>query len=168
MECQLHWEALEIKDADAVNIIADRVHVELPERQEVFLEKIRLYPEGCRKLVGAAVTVGYGISHPWLLNEIPPLDAFLGGLPTQPECIYIHDVAVLPEARGHGAAAHYVEYIKELATTRKIPALALVSVYGTDPLWSHFGFKVIHDQRLAEKLITYGASAKYMVCSLYD
>ncbi len=135
-----NWQPLLESDLDSVNEIADRIHTSLPERSEVFAEKVRLFPSGCRKLISEDKMSGYGISHPWMLYSIPPLDEFLKTLPPKPECLYIHDVVVLPEARGSGAAAHYVEYIKHLAAELGIPSLALVSVYGTDALWSRFGF----------------------------
>jgi N-acetylglutamate synthase-like GNAT family acetyltransferase len=110
--------------------------------------------------------VGYGISHPWTLNSIPPLDDFLVMLPHNPECLYIHDVVVMPEARGHGAATNYVDYIKGLAVQIGIDSLALVSVYGTDVLWGRFGFKAVQNAQLSRKLESYGATAKYMIWNL--
>lgn len=157
------WCPLAIGDMEWVNRIADSVHMSLPERPEVFEEKIRLFPEGCRKLIHLGTIVGYGISHPWMLASIPPLDTFLKQLPAEPQCMYIHDVAVLPAVRGHGAAGHYVEYVKGLARQMGISALALVSVYGTDRLWSRFGFKVLQNASLDIKLQSYGTTAKYMV-----
>lgn len=158
------WRPLWIDDLDCVNQIADSIHTTLPERPEVFEEKLRLFPQGCRKLVAGRTIVGYGISHPWMLHSIPPLDAFLGRLPAASQCIYIHDVAVLPAARGHGAAAEYVGCIRRLARQMKIAALALVSVYGTDRLWSRLGFEVVHDASVEGQLLSYGQSAKYMIC----
>jgi N-acetylglutamate synthase-like GNAT family acetyltransferase len=117
-------------------------------------------------LVSGDHIVGYGISHPWTLYSIPPLDTFLATLPANPECLYIHDVVVLPEARGRGAAARYVDYIKWLAGESAIRSLALVSVYGTDALWSRFGFRVIVSSNLKNSLTSYGASARYMMCDL--
>ncbi len=166
MSDAFEWLALLPVDLDSVNRIADCVHTTLPERPEVFEEKVILYPRGCRKFVSGDHVVGYGISHPWTLYSIPPLDTFLRTLPPEPECLYIHDVAVLPEARGRGAAARYVDYIKRLAEESAIWSLALVSVYGTDVLWSRFGFRVIVDSDLNDKLASYGASARYMVCDL--
>lgn len=166
MSEEFEWEALLPADLDSVNKIADCVHTTLQERPEVFEEKLILYPKGCRKLVSGKHAVGYGISHPWTLYSIPPLDTFLKALPPKPECLYIHDVVVLPDARGHGAAARYVDYIKSLAREAGILSLALVSVYGTDVLWSRFGFRVIVTPDLSAKLISYGASAGYMVCDL--
>ena len=139
------------------------VHPALPERPEVFAEKLRLYSPGCRKLVLRGRIVGYGIAHPWMLDAIPPLDAFLVALPPAPQCLYIHDVAVLPAARGRGAAQRYVGVIRGLAASAGVDSLALVSVYGTHVLWSRFGFRVVVNERIEPQLASYGPSARYMV-----
>ena len=67
------WYPLLVADLPCVNRIADIVHTTLPERPEVFEEKVRLFPTGCQKLVSGKNIVGYGISHPWILYAIPPL-----------------------------------------------------------------------------------------------
>lgn len=117
------WHPLLPSDLDSVNRIADLIHTSLPERPEVFEEKVRLFPSGCRKLISGSKIVGYGISHPWTLFSIPPLDEFLKILPQTPQCLYIHDIVVLPEARGSGAAERYVDYVKNLATAMSIRSL---------------------------------------------
>jgi GNAT superfamily N-acetyltransferase len=101
-----------------------------------------------------------------MLNSIPPLDEFLKALPKNPECVYLHDIVVAPEARGLGAASRYVDYLKQLAYDINIMSLALVSVYGTDVLWSRFGFRTVLNSDLSFKLVSYGATAKYMICDL--
>ena len=64
--------------------------------------------------------VGYGLSHPWKLGEIPALDAFLGHLPPRPDCIYVHDVAINSDMRGHASAGAYIDLIASQAKILKI------------------------------------------------
>ncbi len=47
---------------------------------QVFAEKLSLFPSGCHVLVRHEKVIGYGLSHPWILNSIPPLDSFLKGI----------------------------------------------------------------------------------------
>ncbi len=162
----MEWQPLSRGDLPAVVLIADGIHASLRERVEVFGEKLSLFPEGCRKLMDGTRLVGYGFSHPWTLDSIPRLDGFMGKLPARPQCLYIHDVAVIPEARGNSAAARYVEHIKGLAAAMRIPHLALVSVYGTDALWGRMGFKARESSGFGDALGTYGPGAKYMVYDL--
>jgi ribosomal protein S18 acetylase RimI-like enzyme len=164
---ELSWRSAELTDVPNMQAIADQIHVELPERPEVLAEKLRLFPQGVQVVCAGAQIVGYGVAHPWMLHQPPVLDAFLRALPDHAECLHIHDVAVLPDHRGRKAVASYVAAIANLARAMNIGRLALVSVYGTDPLWTRFGFRVVlPDAALGAKLRSYGATAKYMVCDV--
>lgn len=158
------WQPLHPTDLPGVMRIAAQLHPGLPERPEVLAEKIRLAPATCCKLVRGARCVGYGLAHPWQLKAIPPLDAFLEKLPEPAGCLYVHDIAILPEARGSGAAIAYLDRLKQVARASALPTLALTSVYGTAALWSRVGFIVHSSPALTEKLRSYGPSAVYMVC----
>lgn len=160
------WRPANGADLDAIDSIAATIHPELPERPAVFAEKLRLFPQGCLALVQNGVVVGYGFAHPWKLDTIPPLDTFLRALPEQADCMFIHDVAVLPAARGHDAAGAFIDRIVAVARQNGIPTLALVSVYDTGTLWARYGFQVRSDASLEEKLRSYGATARSMMCSL--
>lgn len=160
------WIPLLPQHLDRVNEIADTIHTTLPERPEVFEEKCRLFPEGCRVFVRDDRVIGYAVSHPWMLGRIPPLDEFLRTLPETPTCLYLHDIVVLPEARGQKAAERFLDYLERVAHQMSLRYLALVSVYGTDALWSRHGFEVTRRPELAEKLESYGSTAKYMTRTL--
>lgn len=158
-----HWRRAHAGDLAAIGAIAARIHPDLPERLEVFAEKMRLSPGGCRVLVAGDAIAGYGLAHPWMQRQIPPLDGFLGRLPDAADCLYVHDVAVLPGCRG-GTARAYVTEIEALARSAGITTLALVSVYATRPLWEHLGFQgVAPDAALRDKLASYGEGATYML-----
>ncbi|MCG2630904.1 GNAT family N-acetyltransferase [Bradyrhizobium sp. WYCCWR 13023] len=161
-----HWRRAHITDLEAISAIAARIHPDLPERPDVLAEKMRLSPDGCRVLATGSGIAGYGLAHPWMQQQIPPLDGFLGQLPEAADCLYVHDVAVLPDARG-GVARAYVAEIEQLARSSGITTLALVSVYGTRVLWERLGFQpVTPDAALRAKLASYGASATYMLREL--
>jgi GNAT superfamily N-acetyltransferase len=163
---KLHWRPAHASDLPAISAIAARIHPDLPERPEVFMEKMQLYPAGCRVLVAEDEIAGYGLAHPWKLHQIPPLDGFLERLPENADCLYVHDVAVLPDRRG-GVARDYVAGIAELAPASGIATLALVSVYATRPLWEHLGFRAVTaDGDLRAKLVCYGEGASYMLHEL--
>ena len=159
----LTWRQANDADLDPIQEISEAIHVHLMEEQRIFLEKFNLFPEGCLVLEHGGTVAGYSISHPWRLRHIPALNQLLSSLPANPDCLFIHDLAVLPRARGLGATYGLMEIIEKLAGKRAIPYLALVSVYGTYPLWGRFGFEVVTDDALAEKLETYGNKARYMV-----
>lgn len=161
-----HWRRAHAGDLLAISTIAARIHPDLPERPEVFAEKMRLYPDGCRVLAASADVAGYGLAHPWVQHHIPPLDDFLDKLPNTADCLYVHDVAVLPDFRGDVARA-YVATIEGLARSSGIAMLALVSVYETRALWERLGFRpVTADAAPHAKLAPYGAGATYMLRDL--
>lgn len=163
---KLHWRPARASDLPAISAIAARIHPDLPESPDVFAEKMRLCPEGCRVLVADDGIAGYGLAHPWKQHRIPPLDGFLERLPDDADCLYVHDVAVLPDRRG-GAARAYVATIEDLARSIGIATLALVSVYATRPLWERLGFRpVTAKAELRAKLASYGEGATYMLRDL--
>ncbi|SDR41232.1 Acetyltransferase (GNAT) family protein [Rhizobiales bacterium GAS191] len=159
----LHWRPARPDDLEAINSIGDRIHPDLVERPEIFEERFRLFPDGCMALSDGEGLAGYGLCHPWVLNSIPPLDTLLISLPSPPECIFVHDVGIVPRARGSNSAQAYIALAVDLARERGISALTLVSVYETQPLWERCGFHVAHERALGEKLKSYGATAKYML-----
>ncbi|QPF94302.1 GNAT family N-acetyltransferase [Bradyrhizobium commune] len=161
-----HWRRAHAADLPAINAIAARIHPDLPERPEVFAEKMRLSPDGCLVLDAENEIAGYGLSHPWMQYQIPPLDGLLGKLPDAADCLYVHDVAVLPDGRG-GTARAYVAAIVSSARSSDIATLALVSVYATRPLWERLGFRAVTaDAALRAKLASYGDNATYMLRDL--
>lgn len=161
-----HWRPAHTSDLPAISAIAARIHPDLPERPEVFAEKMRLYPGGCRVLVAGDEIAGYGLAHPWKQHQIPPLDRFLERLPEDADCLYVHDIAVLPDRRG-GIARAYLTGIAELARASHIATLALVSVYATRALWERLGFRAAAaDASLQAKLASYGEGATYMLRDL--
>jgi GNAT superfamily N-acetyltransferase len=160
------WRPLDISDIPHLNRIADLVHVELPERHDIPEEKFRLFPQGCFGLHSEGGLIGYGVSHPWMLYSIPPLDRLLGALPAQADCLYIHDVAILPEFRGLRLADRLVEQLTSVAESEKLRAMALVSVYGADVFWSRFGFRQASTPDITERLRSYGPTARYLIREL--
>ena len=160
---EITWVPLLESDIQEVDKIAREIHRALPEREDVFAEKLRLFPQGCFKLMFEGKMMGYAFAHPWLLYSIPPLNDFLHTIPENPDCIYIHDVAVLPVARGHNAAGLFIAEVEKVAQAMQIQHLACVSVYGTDALWARFGFRVVSSEEIVSKLGSYGDSAKYMI-----
>jgi ribosomal protein S18 acetylase RimI-like enzyme len=194
-----------LADLPAVMRIGDEVHQALPEDEEVFRERLMLFPEGCFVLEidqadGADQTHalreqtederknavketpktqetnptrhnigGYIISFPIRRNHPPPLNSRLPGgvLPASADQYYLHDVAVLPQFRHHGAASAGVRAVlgllegaegnagegdekgcEDKGRDKRGPAAeyettALVSVYGTERFWEKSGFRVV-------------------------
>jgi hypothetical protein len=160
------WRPATAADLDEVERIGNAIHVNLQERPEVFANKLALFPQGCFVLARNSAITGYGIAHPRALGSIPALDTLMTALPPAPTCLYIHDVVVLPAARCQGAAGVLVDLYEAVARRHELQSLALVSVYGTYVFWERFGFQTTADPELADKLKSYGDTARYMRKSL--
>jgi GNAT superfamily N-acetyltransferase len=161
------WRPMREEDLPAVVAIADAVHPAFPERIEVFAEKRALWPSGCLVLAGRDGSLaGYAVSHPWHARRPAPLDTPLGALPSPEGPRWIHDVALLPQARGQGAAAEPVRRILDDADAAGAPETALVAVYGSEVFWERFGFREPPDLTAAlldEVVSHYGPQARFMV-----
>lgn len=155
------WRPLRAADMARIRAISELVHPTLPERLEVLDEKRRLSPGTCLGYGGEEIQ-GYGIAHPWVFGLIPALDGYLGRLPPEPDCLFVHDVALVPHVRGRGAAARYIRLLGGFAHAAGLQGLACVAVYGAEHLWSRLGFEVVADRNLDAKLRPYGG-ALYMI-----
>lgn len=158
------WDLMNVDDLPEVEQVMLDTYPHLPEETAAFLERIRLFPQGCRVLrhLNSNRVHGYVISHPWAQYDIPPLASLLGALPTKAEVFYIHDIALLPEARGCGAAREILSDISQLARSLYINRFALVALASAKDFWSSRGFREIHREALKEKLTSYGRGAAYM------
>ncbi|RYP74022.1 hypothetical protein DL769_004111 [Monosporascus sp. CRB-8-3] len=156
------WRQLTPNDIEALVRVADVIHVELPESDYIFAERVKLFPEGCLALVENGELCGYAISHPIRHRQPPALDSLLGEIAPEADQYYIHDVCVLPEFRGQGLAAQGIS--KLLAIAERYPSACLISVYGTAPFWNRYGFLPPRsiDEALSAKVRGYGDDATYL------
>lgn len=155
------WRPLASDDIAAVSKIAAAVHPGFFEEDAVFADRVALAPQGCWLLEADEGPLGYVLSHPWRLGDIPALNTTLGSLPVPADTFYIHDLALLRDARGTGAAGRIVETL--IATAVPCPTMSLVAVNGSLPFWSRFGFAPVDAPELAGKLESYDGAARYMV-----
>jgi ribosomal protein S18 acetylase RimI-like enzyme len=155
------WRPLRPADLVEVTRIAERLHPDFPERPEVFAQKAAMFPAGCFALESQGSVIGYALSHPWSLDDIPPLDSFLKALPESPDCLHLHDIAILDSGRGRGAARTVEALLMERARQRNLRKMTLVSLCGSDGLWRRLGYRPRSSVTL-DQLRSYGRGALYM------
>jgi hypothetical protein len=155
-------------DLPAMLIIADIVHPAYPEAAAVFIERLALYPQGCLVLENGEAPVGYIVSHPWLYGEPPRLNSLLESVPVNPTTYYIHDIALLPEARGTGAAASAVERLVVHSGLHGFSNLSLIAVNNSVEFWRRHAFHAVEDSKLARKLLSYDANARFLVREIIE
>ncbi len=156
------WRPMNATDLPAVLAVAAVVHPDYPEDEAVFAERLRLFSDGCLVLEGPSGLLGYVVAHPWHRGAPPALNTSLGHLPDAPGAFYIHDLALLPAARGTGAGRLILERLVALARQAQQPRLALIAVNDSSGFWQRHGFREMHDPALAAKLASYDDAARYL------
>ncbi len=157
------WRAMMAEDVFGVVAVAAAVHPKFHEEAEVLAERQRLFPQGARLLERQGRVVGYALSHPWRRGELPRLNSLLGAIPKDASTYYIHDLALLPEARGTRAAGEVVASLEALARSLLFTSMSLVAVNGSSRFWEKHGFRVVGSPELSLKLASYEEAAALMV-----
>jgi hypothetical protein len=133
------WRPMQPADLPAVAAIEAACHPPLPpEGEAIFAERLALFPAGC--LVLGDPVAGYAVAHPWVLSTPPPLGQTLGALPPAPDCLFVHDLALLPGARGLALVQGALVLLDQAAKAQGLARLGLVAVHGTGPYWARHGF----------------------------
>ncbi len=158
-----NWRAMGLRDIAAVCRVADVAHPDFPEDEAIFLERLHLAPNGCFVLDLNGKIEGYLLSHPWDANAIPPLNTLLGSLPEAPGTWYLHDLALMPDARAGGRTKPLIAHMLRTARDAGLPSLSLVAVNASVPYWTRFGFVDATTEKLREKLKSYDDAARYLV-----
>jgi len=134
------WRPMHADDLAAVSAISDAVHGRYTEPVAVYAERLALYPEGCRVLVRDGDVAGYLVSHPWHRDTPPALGAMLHALPADADSYYLHDLALLPKARGTGAGRAALDIVVAHARALGFAGITLMAVGGADRFWARHGF----------------------------
>jgi ribosomal protein S18 acetylase RimI-like enzyme len=155
-----------MSDMDRVMLIQAACYGgDIPESRDSLSAKLAASPASCFVAVDRDDIVAYLIALPWVSQAPPSLNAPNCELPVDPDCGYLHDLSVLPSARGSGIASllitHFFVYCRQLA----MPKASLVAVQNSASFWRGFGFKPVElDVALTQKLATYGHDAEFMIC----
>ncbi|MHC0614549.1 GNAT family N-acetyltransferase [Komagataeibacter oboediens] len=153
------WRPMQAHDLPAVMALATAMHPGCPERADVLDERRRLCPSGCLILPDAQGRPGgYVLSHPWRAACPPTLDTYLHRLPGQADCWYLHDIAITPSLRGHGAMHAALRILTRHALNHGMNQITLMAAEGARPVWTHMGFTPMHGIP-PDITATYGADA---------
>lgn len=134
------WRPMRDADLPIVVRISDAVHGDFTEPLETFADRLAHYPAGCAILERDGEALGYLISHPWPRGAAPPkLGAQLGAI-LGSDSYYLHDIALLPAARGTGAGATATAFVMRQAEVEGCRDIRLVAIQGADSYWYAQGF----------------------------
>jgi len=90
---------------------------------------------------------------------------------TEPDCLYLHDLAVGPQGRGLGLGPLLVTHALAQARREGLAWAALVSVQGSQDFWHQQGFMAMRldDRDQLQALASYaGGPACYMTQALLE
>jgi GNAT superfamily N-acetyltransferase len=163
LKMAMTWRQMQPGDLDAVLAIASEVHPLFPEARAIFADKLHLHAGGALILERAGRAAGYCFAHPWQGTAPPPLDTLLGVIPATADALYLHDLALLPEAHGAGAGTAAIGILLAQAASLHLERICLVAVNGSVPYWTRHGFVVADAAGLPAKLASYGSDARFMV-----
>jgi GNAT superfamily N-acetyltransferase len=160
----LNWRPMTAADLDAVAEIAAVGFPDHFEGRDCFENRLTLNPAGCFVLSSEdGAPKGYLVAYPWRAEDAPALNTLIDGVPGDAAVMYLHDLALHPDARGGGWGRPVVERLAAEAKAAGWPALALVAVNDAAPFWERLGFTVVAAPEMAAKLASYGPGARYMI-----
>jgi GNAT superfamily N-acetyltransferase len=112
----------------------------LHEAEEVFASRRKIFKRGCLGCFEHDRLLAYVFCHPWVFDSIVPLGKKLSFIPESPTCLYIHDLAVIPEARHRGLATELLKAVFAIADGLNLKKYCLVAVQGSEEFWIKHGF----------------------------
>jgi ribosomal protein S18 acetylase RimI-like enzyme len=139
---------------------------DLRESANVFRNRFTRFGDCFRVALQQELVVGYMLCFPWKLGESPVNNQpFPDTLPL-PDCFYIHDITLLPQARGTGIARAMLQDAFAQARLAGFDTMSLVAVAQSGDYWDKAGFTTypaLPAQKHAALLEVYGPGARLMV-----
>ena len=156
--------ALSVHDAPAIVKVQEACYgPSLIEPDRALLSKMLLFSMGAWGCFSDGELVAYMICIPAAGDEVVPWGHPTTSLPSRPDRLYIHDLAVRPKYRGQGIASELVRKAEGIASWFGHRYLALVSVQGTERFWTGQGFEPVREQEYVP-----GVPSTYMIKPMGD
>ena len=133
----------------------------LQEPAAVVLARLRAAPSTTLVACRSGTVCAYLFAYPSRLGRVTPLDAPFAPAPA-PDTLYLHDLAVAPQALGRGLGRRLAQRLLLHAGARGLTHAALVSVQDTRRFWEGLGFEAAAARPPCAALATYPEGAVYM------
>lgn len=161
------FRRMQASDIPAVMSIQEQVYSpELYEEEAVIRARLAACPEQAWVAEDAEGVCAYLFAYPSRLGLVTPLGGDFQP-PAEPDCLYLHDLAVAKRASGRGIGPALVRHKLQQATAKRLRYTALVSVQNSQGFWSRLGFAATEKLPApqADHLASYRIPAIYMVRS---
>lgn len=128
----------------------------------VLKSKWQLSPNTCLVAEVEGQITGYCLAHPWH-NQPPSLHQDISNDTMPTDTLYLHDMAILPSARGTGLATIILNELKHHALQLGLKSISLVAIQGAHTYWEKQGFK---PENTTKCLKSYSSTPYYMSLKL--
>jgi GNAT superfamily N-acetyltransferase len=126
------------------------------EEISVYESIVEVFPDGVWGAFYDNQLVGYIFFHPYKYPATKPLNSMLV-LNGNENCMYLHEIAVLPEYRAHRIPTQLLHNFDKATQTHNIANQSLVSVQNSIGFWEKKGFSVVR------KIIKGGYKDSYLM-----
>ncbi len=150
-------------DLHAVLKIQEAAYPELAESSVAIADRLQQAPQWCWGAEQHGQLCAYLLAHPWPATAPPPWDTPLPRLPRHSTHLYIHDLALGPQARSGGLARRLINTVLQQARHARIAEVNLVAVQSSTGFWQRQGFHIMQTPAtLGSTLASYGDDARLM------
>ncbi len=155
---------MQLTDMPAVMAIQAICYTDItPESETSMRAKLLASPATCFVATLENTVAGYLISLPWEFANPPALNAEQCTLPENPDCLYLHDLAIAPHARSAGGAPALVNKFLAQLPILQLQRASLIAIQNSAAYWQRYGFQQVEaSESLQKKLISYGGNIGYM------
>ena len=169
-----HLRAMLPADLDAVMALQQAAYgPHFLEPAPVLARRLAVAPdtawliEGRESLEASAVLQAYLVAYRSVRGALTPLHGVFEPA-TRPDTLYLHDLAVHPEAAGTGLGPRLVRHALAQARVEGLGFAGLVAVQGSQAFWARQGFAPARPLPGAEPLLAgYGPEAVYQTRRLH-
>ena len=165
----MNWQIRQMLPSDiaAVAAIQDQCYgSELFEPASLLTQRLAVAPDSCWVVQSATrrQILSYAFSYRAVRGTVSVLASPFAPC-ADADVVYLHDMAVAPQARGLGLAGALLQQIVHFAQQQQLDCLALVAVQDAAPYWARHGFvseTVLSAQAMAALDSYTGQQACYM------
>ncbi|WP_341675789.1 GNAT family N-acetyltransferase [Niveibacterium sp. SC-1] len=154
----LRARAMRVADLDAAFDLQCKAHAhDYHEPRAALASRFKHGSASCFVADQGARLAAYVFAHPWR-GAAPALHRPLARVAV-PDHLFLHDLAVAPDARGSGAGRVLVDAVTQAARALGLSEVRLVAIAGADAFWLRHGWKPV----ATELDRSYGVGSRLMV-----